>query len=66
MGVAALLPHVQPLRLESVDVGLAKLQEIRDCVDSIATDGAKFFDKGMCVVLLYAGIAWEVMRAMRD
>lgn len=33
-------------RLESVDVGLAKLQEIRECVDNIATDGAKFFDKG--------------------
>lgn len=40
-------PQLQP-RLESVDVGLAKLQEIRECVDNIGTDGAKFFDKGMC------------------
>lgn len=36
----------QQPRLESVDLGLAKLQEIRECVENIATDGAKFFDKG--------------------
>lgn len=32
--------------MESVELGLAKLAEIRECVDSIAVDGAKFFDKG--------------------
>ncbi|CAN8064441.1 unnamed protein product [Agarophyton chilense] len=32
--------------MDSVELGLAKLAEIRECVDSIALDGAKFFDKG--------------------
>lgn len=32
--------------MDSVEIGLAKLAEIRECVDSIALDGAKFFDKG--------------------
>lgn len=40
-----------PARLESVDAGLAKLAEMRDCVDSIAQDGAKFFDKGEFLLL---------------
>lgn len=38
----------QHQRLESVDAGLAKLAEMRECVDAIAQDGAKFFDKGKC------------------
>ena len=44
----------QQPRLESADAGLAKLQEIRECVDRIATDGAKFFDKGMRLALCFA------------
>lgn len=40
-------PEAVARAMESVDLGLTKLAEIRECVDAIALDGAKFFDKGM-------------------
>ena len=33
--------------MENINMGMAKLAEIRECVDMIALDGSKFFDKGM-------------------
>lgn len=34
----------------SVDIGLAKLQELRDVVGQIGTDGSKFFERGKFII----------------
>lgn len=57
-----------PARLESVDAGLAKLAEMRDCVDSIAQDGAKFFDKGRflscCILVLSTHFSTSILHIL--